>query len=297
MLSVMNRLARRFVELCLLICVVFLPRQALAAGRVECNSLSSKILARAVSYCIVLPRSFDADKARTFPVLYFFHGLGDNEQFFVHSGAWNLLEDMRDKGELKDFLIATPDARSTFYINARDGKERYEDFLLQEFFPYVEKHYRAAAGRSNRAISGISMGGYGALYLAVRHPQLFSSVSAHSSALIDKLPNFLAGALPNSPRARVLGDAFGNPPDPVFWQAHNPIVIARTANLAHLNIYFDCGDRDDFGFEAGAIALDKVLTSRQIPHEFHIYPGRHDASYFAEHLPGSLEFHSRHFPK
>jgi S-formylglutathione hydrolase FrmB len=293
----MNRLARRCVELCLLICFVFLPRQALAAGRVECDSLPSKILARPVPYCIVLPPSFDADKARTFPVLYFFHGLGDNEQFFVHSGAWNLLEDMRDKGELKDFLIATPDARSTFYIDARDGKERYEGFLLQEFFPYVEKHYRVAAGRANRAVSGISMGGYGALYLAFRHPQLFSSVSAHSAALIEKLPTFLAGALPNSPRARVLGDAFGNPPDPVFWQAHNPIVIARTANLAHLSIYFDCGDRDDFGFEAGAIALDKVLASRQIPHEFHIYPGRHDASYFAEHLPASLEFHSRHFPK
>jgi S-formylglutathione hydrolase FrmB len=269
----------------------------LAAGRVECNSLPSKILSRPVPYCIVLPPSFDADKARTFPVLYFFHGLGDNEQFFVHSGAWNLLEDMRDKGELQDFLIATPDARSTFYINARDGQERCEDFLLQEFFSYVEKHYRVAAGRANRAISGISMGGYGALYLAFRHPQLFSSVSAHSAALIEKLPTFLAGALPNSPRARVLGGAFGNPPDPVFWQAHNPIVIARTANLAHLNIYFDCGDQDDFGFEAGAIALDKVLTSRQIPHEFHIYPGRHDASYFAEHLPASLEFHSRHFPK
>jgi S-formylglutathione hydrolase FrmB len=269
----------------------------LAAGRVECNSLPSKILARPVPYCVVLPPSFDANKARTFPVLYFFHGLGDNEQFFVHSGAWNLLEDMRDKGELKDFLIATPDARSTFYINARDGKEHYEDFLLQEFFPYVEKHYRVAAGRANRAISGISMGGYGALYLAYRHPQLFSSVSAHSAALIEKLPNFLAGALPNSPRARVLGGAFGNPPDPIFWQAHNPIVIARTANLAHLNIYFDCGDRDDFGFEAGAIALDKVLTSRQIPHEFHIYPGRHDAAYFSEHLPASLAFHSRLFPK
>ena len=293
----MNRLPRRCVELCLLICFVFLPRPTLATGRVECNSLPSKILARSVPYCIVLPASFDADKARTFPVLYFFHGLGDNEQFFVHSGAWNLLEDMRDKGELKDFLIATPDARSTFYINARDGKERYEDFLLQEFFPYVEKHYRVAAGRANRAISGISMGGYGAVYLAFRHPQLFSSVSAHSAALIEKLPNFLAGALPDSPRARVLGNAFGNPPDPVFWQAHNPIVIARTANVAHLNIYFDCGDQDDFGFEAGAIALDKVLASRQIPHEFHIYAGRHDASYFAEHLPASLEFHSRHFPK
>jgi S-formylglutathione hydrolase FrmB len=280
-----------------MLCILFMARPTLATGRVECNSLPSKILARAVPYCIVLPHSFDADKVRTFPVLYFFHGLGDNEQFFVHSGAWNLLEDMRDKGELKDFLIATPDARSTFYINARDGKERYEDFLLQEFLPYVEKHYRVAAGRANRAISGISMGGYGALYLALRHPQLFSSVSAHSAALIEKLPTFLAGALPNSPRARVLGSAFGNPPDPVFWQAHNPIVIAQTANLARLNIYFDCGDRDDFGFEAGATALDKVLTSRQIPHEFHIYPGRHDAAYFAEHLPASLAFHSRLFPK
>jgi S-formylglutathione hydrolase FrmB len=269
----------------------------MAAGRVECNSIPSRILARPVPYCIVLPASFDADKARTFPVLYFFHGLGDNEQFFVHSGAWNLVEDMREKGELKDFLIATPDARSTFYINAREGKAGYEDFLLQEFFPYIEKHYRVAIGRANRAISGISMGGYGALYLASRHPQLFSSVSAHSAALIEKLPNFLAGAQPNSPRARVLGGAFGNPPDPVFWQAHNPIVIARTASLAHLSIYFDCGDQDDFGFEAGAIALDKILTSRKIPHEFHIYTGRHDAAYFAEHLPASLAFHSRLFPK
>lgn len=269
----------------------------MATGRVECNSMPSKILSRPVPYCIVLPPSFDANKVGTFPILYFFHGLGDNEQFFVHSGAWNLVEDMRERGELKDFLIATPDARSTFYINARDGKERYEDFLLQEFFPYIEKHYRAAAGRANRAISGISMGGYGALYLAVRHPQLFSSVSAHSAALIEKLPNFLAGVQPTSPRSRVLGGAFGNPPDPVFWQSHNPILLARTANLVGLHIYFDCGDQDDFGFEAGAKALDKVLTSRKIPHDFHIYPGRHDAAYFSEHLPASLAFHSRHFPK
>jgi S-formylglutathione hydrolase FrmB len=293
----MNRLARWCVELCLLVCILYIPCPTLAAGRVECNSIPSKILARRVPYCIVLPPSFDADKARTFPVLYFFHGLGDNEQFFVHSGAWNLVEDMREKGELKDFLIATPDARSTFYINARDGKARYEDFLLQEFFPYVEKHYRVAAGRANRAISGISMGGYGALYLTFRHPQLFSSVSAHSAALIEKLPNFLAGGQPNSPRARVLGGAFGNPPDPVFWQARNPIILARTANLARLRIYFDCGEQDDFGFEAGAIALEKILTSRQIPHEFHIYPGGHDAVYFSEHLPASLVFHSRLFPK
>jgi S-formylglutathione hydrolase FrmB len=108
-----------------------------ATGRVECNSVPSKILARNVAYCIVLPPSFEADRTRHFPVLYFLHGLGDNEQFLVHSGAWNLVEDLRERGELKDFLIATPDGGAGFYINSRDGKNRYEDFLLQEFFQFI----------------------------------------------------------------------------------------------------------------------------------------------------------------
>ena len=293
----MNRLVPLFIFLFVFALLAVLPGRTAATGRVECNSIPSKILARHVPYCIVLPPSFDADQGRHFSILYFLHGLGDNEQSFVHTGAWNLLEELRDKGEVKDFLLATPEARSTFYINSKDGKERYEDFLLQEFFPYIEKHYRVAPGRRNRAISGISMGGYGALHLAFRHPELFSSVSAHSAALIDKLPNFLGARSPQSPRARVLGGVFGDPPDPNFWEQNSPIALARKANLSGLQIYFDCGDQDDFGFESGATALDKALTSRRIPHEFHIYPGRHDAAYFAEHLPASLTFHSRVFAK
>jgi S-formylglutathione hydrolase FrmB len=205
-----------------------------------------------------------------------------------------MVEDLRERGELKDFLIATPAGNATFYINAKDGKVRYEDFLLQEFFPFIEKRYRASPGRANRAISGVSMGGYGALHLAFRHPQLFNSVSAHSAALIEKLPAFLLDA-PQSPRARVLGSVFGIPPDTAFWNANSPLNLARSANLAGLKIYFDCGSEDDYGFEAGAAALDKILTARKIPHEFHLYPGRHDPFYFAAHLPASLAFHSRLF--
>jgi S-formylglutathione hydrolase FrmB len=264
------------------------------SGRVECNSEPSKILAHPVRFCVVLPAGFDVDKNRRFPILYFFHGLGDNEQFFLHSGAWNLTEDLRERGEIKDFLIATPDADASFYINSRDGKERYEDFLLREFFPFIEKRYRVTSGRGNRAIAGISMGGYGALHLAFGHPQLFVSVSAHSAALIEKLPAFL-GPAPNSPRSRVLGGVFGNPPDEAFWERNSPLTSARTANLSGLKIYFDCGDQDDYGFEAGAAALDKILSGRHIPHEFHIYPGGHDPAYFAEHLPASLLFASHAF--
>ena len=137
------------------------------------------------------------------------------------------------------------------------------------------------------------MGGYGALHLAFRHPQLFSSVSAHSAALIEKLPTFVSG--PQSPRSRVLGGVFGIPPDITFWDANSPLTLARSANLAGLKIYFDCGDQDDYGFEMGAVALDKILTSRKIAHEFHVYPGRHDPGYFAAHIPASLAFHSRLF--
>ena len=267
-----------------------------ATGRVECNTVPSKLLVRPVRYCVVLPASFDHDKSRRFPILYFLHGLGDDEQTFIHSGAWNLVEDMRDKHELTDFLIATPDGGAGFYINSKDGQTRYEDFLLQEFFPFIERRYRVARGRGHRAIAGISMGGYGALHLAFAHPQLFASVAAHSPALIEKLPEFL-GPTPNSPRSRVLGQVFGAPPDAVFWNHNSPIAIARTADLSGLKIYFDCGDHDDYGFEAGAAALDRVLARRKIPHEYHLYAGRHDPNYFAEHLPASLGFASQSLAK
>lgn len=194
---------------------------------------------------------------------------------------------------MKEFVIATPAGGASFYIDAKDGKVRYEDFMLREFFPFIERKYRVSPGRANRAISGVSMGGYGALHLAFRHPQLFSAVSAHSAALIEKLPAFVSA--PQSPRARVLGSVFGIPPDTAFWEANSPLVLARSANLSGMKIYFDCGDRDDFGFEAGAAALDKILTARKIAHEFHIYPGRHDPAYFAAHIPASLSFHSRLF--
>ena len=266
-----------------------------ATARIECNSLPSKILAHPVKYCMVLPPSYDADKTRKFPILYFFHGLGDNEQMFIHGGAFNLAQDLWERGQIGEFLIATPNADASFYINSRDGKVRYEDFLVQEFLPGIESRYRVTPGRQNRGVAGVSMGGYGALHLAFRHPQLFSAVSAHSPAIIDKLPAFIAPTSGGSVRSRVLGGVFGSPPDPAFWDRNSPLTIVRTATLAGLKIYFDCGDEDDFGFESGATALDKILASRHVPHEAHIYPGRHDWQYFAEHLPASLEFHSRVF--
>lgn len=248
-----------------------------------------------VPYCIFLPPSYEQEKTRRYPVLYFLHGLGSNEQMLLDSGAWNLTEDMWEQGKMNDYLIVTPAGETSFFINSHDGRHRYEDFFVQEFIPYIEHHYRIRTERSARGISGISMGGYGALHMAFAHPELFGSVSAHSAALIEKLPAVSAAGVQHNVVLRVLGRVFGSPPDAIFWERNSPLTLAHSRRLTGLHIYFDCGSEDEYGFESGAEALHKVLTARGIPHEFHIYPGGHDWAYFAEHLPASFQFHSKAF--
>lgn len=267
---------------------------AVATARAECLSVASKILGRQVNYCTVLPPGYDAGKTHRYPVLYLLHGLGDNEQFLIHDGGFNLIEDLWERNQLAEFVIATPAAEATFYINSRDG-HRYEDFFLQEFVPLIEQRYRVTPARASRGVAGISMGGYGALHIAFRHARLFGSVGAHSAALLEKLPVIRSPDSRQLVRLRILGGAFGVPFDPAFWKRNDPLTLARTANLAGLRIYFDCGSQDDYGFDAGAAALDQVLASRHVPHEFHLYPGRHNWAYFAEHLPSLLQFHAKSF--
>ena len=284
----------RGVLAALLLGLAFSANVVAATGRAECNSLPSKILARGVPYCVLLPPSYDTDKTRRYPVLYFLHGLGDNEQMFVHSGGMNLVEDLWENHSIGEFLIVTPQGGTSFYINSQDGQRRYEDFLLQEFLPEMEKRYRAETGRGTRGVAGISMGGYGALHLAFRHPQLFAAVAVHSAALLSKLPSVQAQQSPQiAGLERILANAFGSPFNAAYWNQNDPLRIVRTANLAGLKIYFDCGSADDYGFEVGAEALDKQLTLRHVPHEFHLYPGGHDWEYFAEHLPESLKSASK----
>jgi S-formylglutathione hydrolase FrmB len=272
------------------------PARAADAGRAECRSMPSKILGHAVAYCVILPRAYDTDKGTQYPVLYFLHGLGGNEQVLLESGGMNEIEDLRAAGKISEFLVVAPAGGRAFWINSRDGKVRYEDFFIKEFIPFIESHYRIRVGREHRGITGVSMGGYGALRFGLKYPEMFNAVSAHSAALVDKLPKFNGTKDQTEGIARILGGSFGDPVDAKYWDQESPFTIVRTEpKPAGLAIYFDCGTDDDFGFNVGAKKFDELLTARGIAHEFHLYPGGHDLDYFADHLPASLEFHSKAF--
>jgi S-formylglutathione hydrolase FrmB len=276
-------------------CVCF-PNPCHAAGRAECRSVPSKILGRRVPYCVLLPPSYDAEKTHRYPILYFLHGLGENEQVLPNSGAWNLIQDLWDQKGIGEFLIGTPDADRTFYVNSRDGRVRYEDFFIREFLPFIERHYRVRADRAQRGISGVSMGGYGSLRFGFRYPQLFGSVSAHSAALVSKLPRMQISGAVERALSLALGGAFGVPFDQAFWDRNSPFTLVRNGpRPVGMKIYFDCGTEDEYGFNVGTQGFHDLLVSRSISHEFHLYPGGHDAAYVAQHLPASLAFHSSAF--
>lgn len=263
-----------------------------AQGRAECSVVKSQILARPVRYCAFLPSSFDQDKTRHYPVLYYLHGLGDNEQSLLNSGGWDLVSELRSQGKIGEFVILAPSAGHTFYINSENGKVHYEDFLRKEFMPQMEKKYRVDATRARRGVTGVSMGGYGALRLAFKYPDDFAAVSAQMPALINDLPDNMGAGGPGAPGA-LLGDVFGSPFNRDYFTRNNVFYFARTdsaASLKRMQIYFNAGNNDDYGFEQGAEKLDQLLKSRSVPHEFHIYPGRHDAQFAIRYFPDVLEF-------
>src|SRR6202451_1788828 len=116
------------MDRCLRIILLFaalaasLPLQA--QSRIDCNALNSRILKHEVHYCVYLPSSYDDGAARhpaqSYPVLYFLHGLGDNERTLFNSGGWTLLDDLRQQHKMGEFLIVAPEGGQTFYINSAD---------------------------------------------------------------------------------------------------------------------------------------------------------------------------------
>lgn len=263
--------------------------------QLKCDAISSKILGRAVNYCVDLPAGY-ATSGKRYPVLYFLHGMFENYRAWDENGGKDVLDGLIAEGKIGSMIVVLPDAGNSFYVNSYDGKDRYEDFFMQELVPFIDRQYRTIPDAQHRGVSGVSMGGYGALHLAMRHPDVFGSVSAQGAALVPKFPH----PVPTTGRwgfyARVLEHSFGNPLNEAYWDANNPLELAQDpAKFTGLKIYFDCGTDDRYGFEHGAEMLDAELNKNDVPHVFALRPGNHGWDYLHKYMKYSLMFHWRVF--
>ncbi len=259
-------------------------------SRVQYKTFSSEILAREIPYGLYLPPSYE-ENDQDYPVVFFLHGANENEKRWSTRGRTDLmLDQMIADGEIGEFIVAIPFGENSFYTNSVSG-ERWEDMVTEEFMPMIEADHRALGTRAGRAISGVSMGGYGALKLAMKNPGLFGSVSAHSAMLLDDLESTMIRPDLRQLYLALFDEIFGVSESMASWNANNPLGIAREVALDGMKIYFDCGTEDQYGFFTGAEQLHDILDSRSIDHEFYLYPGRHGWDYAREHTAASLKFH------
>jgi S-formylglutathione hydrolase FrmB len=268
-------------------------------SRIAYAAFHSASLDRDLNYAVLLPASYNKDTKRRYPVLYFLHGMNGNEREFERRGVAAAVEKMEAAGKIGEFIIVSPAGGNSFYINAKSGV-RYEDAIVKDLIPYIESSYRAIGTPGGRAIQGISMGGFGALMIAFKHPEMFSSVTAHCAALFAELPKPSGEDRRAQFMASLIGRIFGDPPDDNFFKANNPFDLADS-NVAAIKksgikIYFDVGDQDRYGFTQPNKAFDAKLSQVGLAHEFHVFPGSHGWDYMISVADHSYEFLWKSFP-
>jgi len=189
-------------------------------------------------------------------------------------------------------IIVMPDAMTggKGYFNDVKGLWRYEDFFFQEFMPYIEKTYHIRAGKKYRAISGLSMGGWGTFIYVLHHPELFSAACPLSGS---------PGPLNLEEARKRLRETDSNIPDSLvikYSNVHNALVLIENMpddQKKAVRWYIDCGD-DDFLCEGNCL-IHVAMRKKEIPHEFRIRDGAHNWTYWRGSLPKVLEFVSMGF--
>jgi len=280
----------------LLFCGIIAGSPLFAQGKIlESQSIDSKILSRPVKYSIYLPEDYDYSQ-RSYPVLYLLHGYTDDETAWVQFGeVGKIVDEAIQSGDVAPMIVVMPDAGVSFYINAYNEKQGYEDMFFNEFIPAIEKKYRIRSKKEFRAVVGLSMGGYGTLVYGLKHSDVFAAAAPLSAAVFtdeeayQNLKNNVVG----------LANIFGplvNDSLPAYFRQNSPLYLVKTLpkeKIESVRWYIDCGDKDFL--IAGNCYLHLAMRERDIKHEFRIRNGEHNWTYWRTALPEVLKFISISF--
>ena len=235
--------------------------------------VASAKMGRNIKNVVVVPEAYLKGGAERYPVLYLLHGADDNYM------AWPSHVDLKQKALQYGMIIVCPDGQDSWYFDSPiDPKMQFETYVSKELVDYIDAHYRTLASADKRAITGLSMGGHGALWLAWRHPDVFKHCGSMSGGVdITKFPD----RWNIDKRLGRYASSKG------VWATHSVASLVPSLKAGQ-NIIIDCGDRDFF-FEVN-MALHKALEEKGIAHDFTIRAGQHSWQYWVESLEKHLKF-------
>ena len=221
----------------------------------------------------------DGEEAAPRPVVYMLHGYSDDYTI------WQRRTSIERYADRHGIMVVMLEGAKSFYINAADGSGDYEQHILDSI-AFTERTIRCRSDRAGRGIGGLSMGGYGTLLFALKHPQLFASAVAHSG--VTDIITWSKQPGRDSLLKRILGPK-PRPDIDCFSLARKLVKSGKP--MPKLRI--DCG-ADDFLLDQNN-RLHAHLTKLGIDHQFEIHPGAHNWEYWDTHIQSALEFHKRVF--
>lgn len=244
------------------------------AAKVDTLLTNSAAMNKQIKAAVVTPDAYTGQKEM--PVVYLLHGYSGNYADWVNKAP--LIKELADRYQ---FIIVCPDGGfGSWYLDSpADASFKYETYVVGELVPWVDRKYKTIKDRKGRAITGLSMGGHGALYLAFRHQDVFGAAGSTSGGVdIRPFPN-------NWDLSKRLG-SFAEHAD--IWEKHTVTNMLHLLEPNKLALIIDCGT-EDFFFPVNE-KLHQKLLERNIPHDYITRPGAHNWQYWSNSVTYQLLF-------
>lgn len=246
------------------------------ATKIDTLAVFSKAMNKSIKNLVLLPDSYQ-QKEKKYSVIYLLHGAGGDYKAWLTKSP-----DIKKYADLYNVILVCPDGDKTswYFDSPIDCNMQYETYITKELVTTVDNKYATIQNNNHRAITGYSMGGHGALYLAFKHPDIWA-VAASMSGGVDIRPFPMAWDI-----AKRLGSYAENKE---IWENNTVINLLYLLNGKNLKFLIDCGI-DDFFYDAN-LRLHNTLLERKIPHDYIERPGGHTNAYWSN----SIQYHMLFF--